>query len=195
MAEPIEGSNVLFFVRIPSAENTKNAYPLPLVTSSDFDLSRDADDTQTKDGVKYRIGQLKAEPKVTLLDADNDIIKVLEDSLFNGTKLQIWQTFVNKKNSAGLYYAYNMLAIVTELSQSSDSDDFSTQEVTFTQASNVTRGYTPMPEGLENLADYVFRGLEPVTTQNPTGGGVASSETAMPTYGSTSTSQSQSPEA
>ncbi|ETA74162.1 phage major tail protein, TP901-1 family [Ligilactobacillus equi] len=195
MAEPIEGKNVLDFIRIPSEKGTKNAYPLPLITGSDLDLSRDTDDTQTKDGVKYRIGQLTVEPKVTLLDADEDIIKVLEDSLFNGTELEFWHVFVDKKNSSGLYYSYNLLVKVTELSQSSDSDDFATQEVTFTQMSNVTRGYTPMPESQKALIDYVYRGLEPVTTQNPTGGGVASSETAMPTYGSTSTSQSQSPEA
>lgn len=191
MAEPIEGKRVLDFVRIPGTKGTKNAYPLPLVTGSDFDLSRDTDDTQTKDGVKYRVGQLTAEPKVTILDSDEDIVKVLEDALFNGTELEYWHVFVDKKNNGGLYYAYNMLVKVTEMSQSNDSDDFSTQEITFTPTTNITRGYTPMPEGQEDLIDYVFRGLEPVTTQNPNGGGVASSETDMPTYSSTSQSQSQ----
>lgn len=190
MAEPIEGKRVLDFVRIPSEKGTKNAYPLPLITGSDFDFSRDTDDTQTKDGVKYRIGQLTAEPKVTILDSNEDIVKVLEDAMFNDKEIEYWHVFVDKKNSAGLYYAYNMIAKITEMSQSSDSDDFATQEITFTPMTEVTRGYTPMPEGQEALVDYVFRGLEPVTTQNPTGGGVASSETAMPTYGSTSQSQS-----
>lgn len=191
MAEAIEGKRVLDFVRIPDSKGTNYAYPLPLVTGSDFDLSRDTDDTETKDGKISRAGALTAEPKVTCLDTDQAIIDVMEDSMFNESELEYWHVFLDKKNENGLCKAYNMLVKVTEDSQSSDSDDFATREFTLTPTTNITRGYTPLPAAMQALADYVFRGLNPVTESAPHGGGVASTNAEMPALQQTSTPEGQ----
>ena len=184
MAEAIQGKRILDFVRKKSAQATHTAYPLPLVTGADFDLQRDTDTKTTKDGDVATIGNLTVEPKVTLNDSDSAIIKVMEDSIFNREELEYWHVFLDKKDNENKYYAYYMIVEVTEDSQSSDADDVATREFTLTPKSEVARGYTELPGGMEELVEFVFKGLKPVTEGDTTGGGKAAQTTEMPKLGS-----------
>lgn len=180
MVESIQGKRVLDFIRKKSAQSTHAAYPLPLVTGADFDLQRDTDTKTTKDGEVVSIGNLTAEPKITLNDSDSDIVKVMEDSIFEQEELEYWHVFLDKKNATGKYYAYYMLVEVTEDSQSSDADDVATREFTLTVKSKVARGYTELPGGMKELVEFVFKGLKPVAEGDTTGGGEAAKTTEMP---------------
>lgn len=190
MANKLQGKRVLVAVRKLSEQATKDAYILPLQTSGDFDLSRDTDTTTTKDGIVSTSGALELDFSVELIDSDDVVLDLLEDSLINETMLEVWRIKFDKKDSQGRAFAHYMHAKVTEDSQSADADDIATREFTFTNEGDPKRGYLVLPTNIQEAIDYAFKGLEDTTT-NATGNGVASSETNTPQATSNSNSNSQ----
>lgn len=189
MANKLQGKRVLVAVRKLSEQATKDAYILPLQTSGDFDLSRDTDTTTTKDGIVSTSGGLELDFSVELLDSDDVVLDLLEDSLINETMLEVWRIKLDKKDSQGRAFAHYMHARVTEDSQGADADDIATREFTFTNEGEPKRGYLTLPTTIQEAIDYAFKGLEDTTT-DANGKGVASSETNTPQL-STSNSNSQ----
>ncbi|MCQ2569293.1 MAG: phage tail tube protein [Limosilactobacillus sp.] len=181
--KPIDGNRVWDLIRPLDAQSTHHAVVIPQVTKGDYDLSRDTNDTDTKNGKLVTVSNVTVEPKVEVIDTDSRELMYLTDSFMKDKPLEHWHLFLDRKNDDGKYFAFYSQVRVTEDSQGSDSGDFATRKFTFTPKSGVTYGYTPLPDGIteEDLDSLEFIGTNPVTSSDPTGGGVAAGVTAMPT--------------
>lgn len=93
------------------------------------------------------------------------------DSLFDGDVLEIWVIYRKRKNADGKYFAWYQRAAVTEDSNDNDADDNSTRDVTFTVNGTPKRGWLTLPQEAQDELDYIFRGIDESTTDDPNGGG------------------------
>lgn len=178
--EKISGSDVIVAVRKLSEAATKNAYIIPFQTDGDFDSSRDSDSTATKSGAVSTVGEVSTDFSVSVIDSTDPVLDLLEDSLYNKTKLEFWRIKLNKKDaSSSKVFAHYLQGTVSEDSQSASAGSDSTREFKVAVDGTPKRGYTTLPEAVQNEIDYVFKGISK-TTGDPTGGGTAITETDTP---------------
>lgn len=179
---PIESNRILDFIRPLSAQGTNPAVLVPRITGSDYDLSRDTNDTDTKDGKLTTVTAVTTEPKITVTDTDSIELMYLTDSIMQKLPIEHWHVYLDKKNDDGKYFAYYTRCLVTEDSHKGDPGDYAEREFTLTPQDGVAYGYTPLPGGIteEELNELLFIGMDPVTGENPNGNGVAATISKMP---------------
>ena len=86
---------------------------------------------------------------------------LLQDSLFDGDKLEFWIIYTGRKNAQqGQYFSFYGRAIVSEDSNDNDVDDLSTREISFGVDGTPKRGWTTLPQSAQEAIEYVYRGLE-----------------------------------
>lgn len=181
--QPIQTNRIVDFIRPLSAQSTNGAVLVPRVTGGDYDISRDTNDVDTKEGKLITTSSVTVEPKLEVVRTDSIENMYLTDALMNDTPIEHWHVSLDEKDSQGRYFAFYAVCKVTEDSQGGDPGEYATREFTLSPINGVTYGYTPLPEGIteEELNKLVFMGTNKVTSEAPTGGGVAKTATAMPT--------------
>lgn len=168
----IMGKDVIVAVRPKHLANQMNAVILPWQTGSDYDPSKDSDTTATKDGSVSVDGQLETDFGVAVIDSDHVAVEILEDSLYNGTMLEIWRIKLGKRDTQNRAYSIYALGKVSEMDESADADDLSTIDVSFAIDGTPKRGYLTVPENVQAAIDYAFKGLKN-QTEYPSGDGIA----------------------
>ena len=178
----LKGKDIVVFVRKLSEAKQKDGYLIPYQTDGDFDQSKDSDSTATKSGNVATIGAPQTDFSITVLDSEDPVLDLLEDSYYNDTVLEFWRVKLGKKNEGGKYFAHYMQGTISEDSQSASSDDNGEREFTVSVTGTPKRGYTEIPAGTQAQLDYLYKGVMKQAEANADhGGGEAMTETATPT--------------
>lgn len=184
MAKPavLKGKDIVVFVRKLSEAKQKDGYLIPYQTDGDFDQSKDSDSTATKSGNVATIGAPQTDFSIKVLDSEDPVLDLLEDSYYNDTVLEFWRVKLGKKNEGGKYFAHYMQGTISEDSQSASSDDNGEREFTVSVNGTPKRGYTEIPAGTQAQLDYLYKGvMKQADANTDNGGGEAMTETATPT--------------
>lgn len=172
----LKGINAVAFARKLSDAPNKEADLIPWQTSLSFDPSRDSDSTATKDGAVNTQSSVETDLETEFINNTSAIADAFYDSLFDGDKIEFWIVHKDRKNDAGEYFAWYMRTSVSEDSNDNDADDNSTRDVTFSVDGTPKRGWTKLSDQQSSDIDYVFRGLDKVTSG--TGGSETTGGTA-----------------
>nr|DAF41640.1 MAG TPA: major tail protein [Caudoviricetes sp.] len=171
--DAIMGIDNIGFFRLLSEDHTKAAQLIPHQTSFDFDMSRDADSTATKDGSIAVPAGLETELTNEFIDSISYVSDAIATAILNGEQVEIWMINRRRKNTAGKYFGWYIRGYVTEDSGSNDADDASTREITFNATGAPKRGWVTLTKEMEEEIDFGFRGLAAITSDDATGDGTA----------------------
>lgn len=159
----LSGDDTVCYVRKLSNAKTEAASLIPAQTSFEFDLKRDSDTTDTKDGGFATTASLETDVEVDFLNNTSKIADQLVDSILNNEVLEIWGVVRKRRNKDGKYFAWYMRGTVSEDDNSNDAGDTSERDVSFSISGTPQRGWTTLTDGQAAELDYVFRGLDVVT--------------------------------
>lgn len=151
---------VLLFRKASADDTSVDATKLVFQTDHTFTINRDVDRIQTKDGVIVKVGGLEAEVPIEALQSKNDpTAKMLEDSVLNGEKLEMWEVTVDEdlKNEEGKYPAIYVQGYLDSWEIGANVEDESTVSSTFTVEKVPQRGFTALTEGQEEAIQYAFK--------------------------------------
>lgn len=171
--DAIMGIDNIGFFRLLSEDHTMAAQLIPHQTSFDFDMSRDADSTATKDGSIAVPAGLETELTNEFIDAISYTSDAIATAILNGEQVEIWMVNRRRKNTQGKYFGWYIRGYVTEDSGSNDADDASTREITFNATGAPKRGWVTLTKEMEEEIDFGFRGLAAITDDDATGDGTA----------------------
>lgn len=171
--EAIMGIDNIGYLRLLSEDHLMPAMMLPLQTSLDFDISRDADPTTTKDGSVTVPGGLETEISAEFIDSIAEVSDKAYTAILDGAEVELWKVNRRRKNASGQYFAWYVRGYITEDSNSNDADDASTRELTFTASGKPKRGWVTLTKEQQEDLDYLFRGLDKITDEDETGAGTA----------------------
>lgn len=171
--DAIMGIDNIGFFRLLSEDHKMPAQLIPHQTSFDFDMSRDADSTATKDGSIAVPAGLETELTNEFIDAISYTSDAIATAILNGEQVEIWMVNRRRKNAQGKYFGWYIRGYVTEDSGSNDADDASTREITFNATGAPKRGWVTLTKEMEEEIDFGFRGLAAITDDDATGDGTA----------------------
>ena len=103
MKEAKEGKNNILMFRKYGASNA--AAKLALQTEHEWEYSRDADTTKTKDGAVVSDGGLETTLSINAISTKDDVNTLLKDSVINGYKLEVWDIDLSDRRANGKYGA------------------------------------------------------------------------------------------
>src|SRR5690625_455171 len=126
----LEGKNKILLFRLLKNSN-EEAAKLAFQTSHSFTLSRDADSIVTKDGSVVKLGELEGE--ISGIEAvqakDDPVAKMLQDSIIDGDKLEVWEVAVDEDlEEDGTYPALYAQGYLTEWEAENPAEDESRSE-------------------------------------------------------------------
>lgn len=81
------------------------AAKLALQTEHDWEYSRDADTTKTKDGAVVADGGLETKLSITAIGTKDELNGMLKKSVVDGYKVEVWEIDLSDKKSNGKYGA------------------------------------------------------------------------------------------
>lgn len=81
------------------------AAKLALQTEHEWEYSRDADTTKTKDGAVVADGGLETKLSITAIGAKDELNEMLKKSVVDGYKVEVWEIDLSDKKSNGKYGA------------------------------------------------------------------------------------------
>ena len=81
------------------------AAKLALQTEHEWEYSRDADATKTKDGAVVADGGLETKLSITAIGTKDELNEMLKKSVVDGYKVEVWEIDLSDKNSNGKYGA------------------------------------------------------------------------------------------
>lgn len=175
-----EGKSVLTYFRLLKNADKEAATLLPGQTSAEFDPQRDSDSTSTKDGSFQTSSSLETDLEVDFVNNTSVIADQFYDSLLNNEVMEIWLVNTARKNADGKFFAWYMRGVVSEDDNSNDSDDISERDVSFSINGTPQRGWLKLTQEQVEEIDFIFRGLDKVTTDEngkEDNGGAAWAET------------------
>ena len=160
-AEPVRGKKIVYLYRILSEAATDNGVTLAFTTENERSKSKDADVTDTKDGPIRTPGASEVEITVTsLLKKGDEMIEKLEDAQDNDEIMEIWEANLeepvtgtgNENKFKGRYFQ----GYLTELSISSNAEDFAEVSLTFGINGTGVKGNVTVTADQQEAANYVF---------------------------------------
>lgn len=83
----------------------KAAAKLALQTEHEWEYSRDADSTKTKDGAVVADGGLETKLSINAIGTKDDLNEMLKKSVVDGYKVEVWEIDLADKKSNGKYGA------------------------------------------------------------------------------------------
>lgn len=81
------------------------AAKLALQTEHEWEYSRDADTTKTKDGAVVADGGLETKLSITAIGTKDELNEMLKKSVVDGYKVEVWEIDLSDKKSNGKYGA------------------------------------------------------------------------------------------
>jgi len=167
----LEGKNKILLFRLLK-NSDEEAAKLAFQTSHSFTLSRDADSIVTKDGSVVKLGELEGELNgIEAVQAKDDpVAKMLQDSIIDGDKLEVWEVAVDEDlEEDGTYPALYAQGYLTEWEAENPAEDESTYAGDYMIELVPQFGMATLtPEQVEDV-QYAFKD---VTATSGGGGGV-----------------------
>ena len=177
----LQGKNAVLMARPLEKDHEMEAQLIPYQTGVSFDPSADSDSTATKDGPVNSKSSVETDAGVNFINNNSWIADKLRHSLFDGKTIELWiinqdRLRLNADGSTNEAYMYYMRGNVSEDSNDNDADDLSTREISFSIDSTPVDGWGKLSETQRRDFDYVFRGVNKITDEDPNGGGVEYNE-------------------
>ncbi|MFP7153823.1 phage major tail protein, TP901-1 family [Weissella paramesenteroides] len=177
MVKTLQGVKSVLFARKHADAETKEMQLVPYQTSLTFDPSRDGDSTVTKDGAVNTSSSVETDLEVEFINNTAAVSDELLQAIFDDELMDMEIVRMDRSNASGEYEAWYMQGHVSEDSNDNDADDHSTRDVSFSVDGTPKHGWTSLTTAQQDDVDYVFRGLNAVTTEDATGGGTAWNDT------------------
>lgn len=155
-ADAVSGKKIVYLYRV-LGENTAAA-ALAFTTENSRSKSKDADTTETKDGVIRTPGATEVEITATsILKKGDTLIAALEAAMDNDTAIEIWEANLEESGTAsntfkGKYYQ----GYLTEFEMSSNAEDFVECSLTFGINGTGATGEVTVTAAQQEIAAYVF---------------------------------------
>ena len=177
----LQGKNAVLMARPLEKDHEMEAQLIPYQTGVSFDPSTKSDNTATKDGPVNSKSSVETDAGVKFINNNSWIADKSRHSLFDGKTIELWiinqdRLRLNADGSTNEAYMYYMRGNVSEDSNDNDADDLSTREVSFSIDSTPVDGWGKLSETQRRDFDYVFRGVNKITDEDPNGGGVGYDE-------------------
>lgn len=158
-AEAVSGKKIVYLYRIKKKEATSDAVGLAFTTENERTKSKDADSTVTKDGSIRTPGESEVEITATSILAKGDtLIDELEDAMDNDEIVEIWEANLEEPAADGenKFKGMYFQGYLTEISKSSNAEDFVEVSLTFGINGSGARGDVTVSAEQQEMANYVF---------------------------------------
>lgn len=100
------GKDKILAFRLLDDRSTKDGAKLALQTSHSWSYDRKAEVTQTKDGPVVTSGGLEVSLDLSAVTSNDELNRMLKDSVVNGKKLEVWEIdLASKKPTENKYKA------------------------------------------------------------------------------------------
>ena len=162
-AEAVKGDKLVYLYRILKDAATDSATTLAFTTENERSKSKDSDTTITKDGSIRTPGAAEVEITATSLLAKGDeMIDKLEDALDNDDLIEIWEANLEESAAAGenKFKGMYFQGYLTEVSKSSNAEDYVEVSLTFAINGNGVRGDVTVSAEQQEIAAYTFKDTE-----------------------------------
>lgn len=158
-AEAVSGKRMVYLFRILSKAATAAGAVLAFTTENERTKSKDADSTVTKDGTIRTPGASETEITATaLLTKGDTMVDELEDAMDNDEIVECWEVNLDEAGEGdNKFKAMYFQGYLTEVSKSSNAEDFVEVSLTFAANGNGVRGDATVTAEQQEVAAYVFK--------------------------------------
>lgn len=158
-AEAVSGKKIVYLYRIKSKAATADGAALAFTTENSRTKSKDADSTETKDGLIRTPGASEVEITATsILAVGDNLVTDLEAAMDNDEIIEIWEANLaepadggSNKFKGSYYQGY-----LTEIEITSNAEDFVEVSLTFGINGNGVAGDVTVSAEQQEIANYVF---------------------------------------
>jgi TP901-1 family phage major tail protein len=157
MAQAVHGKKIIFLYRVLGS--TSDATRIAFTKDNGETISKDGDTTATKDGVVRTPGDAEIEVTTTSILAKGDkIISELREAMLENKLIEVWKANLEEPGiSEGTYKGTYYQAYLTELEESSPSDDWVEESLTFGINGTGADGDVTVAADQLDEATYVFK--------------------------------------
>lgn len=166
---PYRGINTVLYIRNLSQATTMSGGRLALQTTHTLSVSADSDSTATKDGNISTPGVPETTLSVENIGSDDFLDDVIKNSVFKGTKLEIWEVNFDKPNPntpAGVsptsFFARYMQGQATSWESENAADSTNTHSSEFAINGTPQDGYVTLTKPDLDALQYAFHDITPV---------------------------------
>lgn len=154
----VQGKKIIFMYRPMSKAAAQLGKRLALTTENSVSISMDADSTPTKDGAIRTPGTPEIEITTeSVLSKDDTMIDELRMAMLAGERISIWKANLDEPTEGGKYKGTYYEGYLTSMEETSASDDFATESLTFGVDGVGADGEVTVPADIVEEALYVFK--------------------------------------
>ena len=164
-AKPVHGKKIVYLFRCANDASTMNGTVLAFTTENTITISKDADTTETKDGVIRTPGAPEIEiTATTLLAKGDEMYARMKQAMMNDEIIEIWEANLDEPAGSGdgkfvgTYYQ----GYLTEFEKTSSAEDYVECSTTFAINGKGADGDVTVTEEQQAVADYVFKDTQAV---------------------------------
>ncbi len=151
-----KGKDKILMFRLLKESSKKNAAKLALQIEHEWEYSRDAETTQTKDGSITVSKGVEVTLSISGLASSDDTNKMLKQSVIDGEMLEVWEIDLSEKDSSGKNKALYARGRLNSWSVPANVEDFEELETEMTIEGIPVEGYVTLSEEQQNAIQYTF---------------------------------------
>ncbi|KXT74892.1 Phage tail protein [Streptococcus sp. DD10] len=153
-----KGIDSILLFRVLSAAKTDAAAKMAFQTEHSTEKSRDANASQTKDGVLQSVGGIEVTISATSILAEDDPLVIkLESAMNNGELVEIWEIEKGAtKDSSGKFAAVYYQGYITSFNKTKNSEDLVELEMEFAINGVGANGFATLTETQSAVVQYGF---------------------------------------
>lgn len=158
-AEAVQGKKLVYLFRVHDEAATEAGVTLAFTTENSLTMSKDADATETKDGVIRTPGAMEVELTATTILAKGDTMYAkLRDAMKNDKLLDIWEANLEEPADGGdnKFKGTYFQGYLTEFEKASSAEDFVECSTTFGINGTGVDGDVTVSAEQQEVANYVF---------------------------------------
>lgn len=164
MKEAQHGKNfILAFRRLKDA-SSKAGLKLGLQIEHELKYNRDSDSTATKDGAVVTAGPLEVTLELTAISTDDEVNRMLKQSVIDGDKIEVWEIDLASKTAEGKYKALYMQGNLSNWDLPRNVEELVEISTEASIDGVPVEGELTLTEEQENQIAYAFRDLAVVTS-------------------------------
>lgn len=159
-ATPVHGKKIVYLFRCLKDAATKDGVVLAFTTENTITISKDADTTETKDGVIRTPGAPEIEITATSLLAQGDTMYArMKQAMMDDEIVEIWEANLDEPAEGGqnkfkgTYYQ----GYLTEFEKTASAEDYVECSTTFAINGKGADGDVTVSAEQQAVADYVFK--------------------------------------
>lgn len=156
-AEAVQGKQLVYLFRILSEAATADGVTLAFTTENTLTASKDADTTQTKDGVIRTPGGMEIEISATAILAKGDeMYDKFRQAMKDDSLIEIWEANLAESKTGNKFKGTYYQGYLTEFEKTSSAEDFVEVACTFAINGEGADGDVTVSAEQQEVAAYVF---------------------------------------